>query len=49
MQSRRDLLKTGLAGAVLAAMPACARNIAGAPAPITIPVDAAAAATQLGL
>ena len=33
MQSRRDLLKTGLAGAVLAALPACARNIAGAPAP----------------
>lgn len=35
MRNRRDLLKTGLAGAVFAALPACARGVAGTPAPGT--------------
>lgn len=33
MRNRRDLLKAGLAGAAIAALPACARNGAGGPEP----------------
>lgn len=35
MRNRRDLLKAGLAGAVFAALPACARGVARTPAPGT--------------